>query len=388
MRGVSGVQRIGAEIAAHLSSTVAAPACFDAARCFSAARLRGLDRVSQFALAAADQALAESGLLLEQEDRGRIGVYLGSGMGGAETLDAGYATLYRDGSQRIKPYTVLMFMPNAAGAWIALEHGLTGPSLTYSTACSSSAVAVGEAYRAIGRGEVVCALAGGTEAPLTYGTLKAWDAMRTLAIEDPRDPAVSCKPFAKDRTGLVIGEGAAVLVLEELEHARERGAPIRAELVGYGLTTDAAHITRPSVQGQARAMRLALDDAGLAPEAVDYINAHGTGTLQNDAVETAAIKEVFGPRAYRLPVSSTKSMHGHLLGAAGALELIASVLAIEHQAVPPTAHLEVPDPACDLDYVPRLGRSGVQLTTVMSNAFAFGGTNAVLIARSYRSLAS
>lgn len=380
MRGVSGIRRLGDEVADKLSSKVAAPVDFDALRCFGAARMRALDRVSQLALAAASQALAGSGLELEREDRSRFGVYLGSGMGGAETLDRGYATLYREGSGRIPPFTVLTYMPNAAAAWIAIEYGIKGPSLTYCTACSSSAVAVGEAYRAISRGEIDGALAGGAEAPLTYGTLKAWDAMRTLAIEDPQDPSASCKPFAKNRSGLVIGEGAAVLVLEALARARRRRAPIRAELVGYGLSTDPGHMTRPSVEGQARAMRLALDDAGLAPEAVDYINAHGTGTIQNDAVETAAIKEVFGARAYRLPVSSTKSMHGHLLGAAGALELIVSLLALEHQLLPPTAHLEIPDPECDLDYVPKTGRSGVTLTTAMSNAFAFGGTNAVLLA--------
>ena len=204
--------------------------------------------------------------------------------------------------------------------------------------------------------------------------------MRTIATADPQDPSASCRPFARSRTGLVLGEGAAFVALEEWSHAVARGAHIHAELTGYGLTTDTGHITRPTVQGQAGAMRAALGSAGLDPGQVDYINAHGTATLQNDAVETAAIKEVFGAHAYALPVSSTKSMHGHLLGAAGALEFVIAVAGLERGFVPPTMHLDLPDPACDLDYVPGRARTGVTLRTVMSNSFAFGGTNAVLIA--------
>jgi 3-oxoacyl-[acyl-carrier-protein] synthase II len=239
---------------------------------------------------------------------------------------------------------------------------------------------VGEAARRIQSGDVDVMLAGGAEAPLTFGVLRAWEAMRTIASPDPRDPSASCRPFARNRTGLVLGEGAAFVALEEWNHATGRGARIHAELTGYGLTTDTAHITRPTVEGQAGAMRAALKSAGLGHGAVDYVNAHGTATLQNDAVETAAIKEVFGARAYALPVSSTKSMHGHLLGAAGALEFVIAVASMERGIVPPTMHLELPDPACDLDYVPERARTGVNLTAVMSNSFAFGGTNAVLIA--------
>jgi 3-oxoacyl-[acyl-carrier-protein] synthase II len=223
-------------------------------------------------------------------------------------------------------------------------------------------------------------VAGGAEAPLTFGVLRAWEAMRTIAAPCAQDPSASCRPFAKTRTGLVLGEGAAFVTLEEWEHARARGARIHAEFTGYGLTTDADHVTRPTVAGQARAMRAALKSAGLAPQGIGYINAHGTATLQNDAVETAAIKEVFGARAYRLPVSSTKSMHGHLLGAAGALEFVISVLSLERGVVPPTMHLDAPDPECDLDYVAGRARGGMALRAVMSNSFAFGGTNAVLIA--------
>jgi 3-oxoacyl-(acyl-carrier-protein) synthase len=223
-------------------------------------------------------------------------------------------------------------------------------------------------------------LAGGAEAPLTFGVLRAWEAMRTIASQDVNDPSASCRPFSRTRTGLVLGEGAAFVMLEEWEHALARGARIRAELTGYGLTTDVAHITRPTVAGQAAAMRAALSCAGIGPDAVDYVNAHGTATLQNDSVETAAIKEVFGKRAYSLPVSSTKSMHGHLLGAAGALEFVIAVASLERGVVPPTMHLDSPDPTCDLDYVSGCARTGMTMRTVMSNSFAFGGTNAVLIA--------
>jgi 3-oxoacyl-[acyl-carrier-protein] synthase II len=281
----------------------------------------------------------------------------------------------------VEPLTVLRAMNNAAAAWIGIEHGLRGPNLTYSTACSSSAVAIGEAARRITHGEVRVMIAGGTEAPLTFGTLKAWEALKTLAQEDVANPAASCKPFARDRTGLVLGEGAAILVLEDAEHARRRGARVHAEVAGYGLATDTGHLTRPSVEGQAKAMALALAAAGLAPPEVGYINAHGTGTQANDAVETAAIKEVFGAAARACPISSTKSMHGHLLGAAGALEFIIAILALQRRIVPPTAHLRVRDPDCDLDYVAEGARPIDGSTAVMSNSFAFGGTNAVLIAR-------
>jgi len=275
---------------------------------------------------------------------------------------------------------VLNAMANAPAAWIGIDYGLHGPMLTYTTACSSSAVALGEAARRIQQAEVDVMLAGGAEAPLMVGVLHAWDAMRTLATEDAHDPSASCRPFAATRTGLVLGEGAAFVVLEEWDHAIVRGATIYAEFAGYGLTSDVAHITRPTIEGQAKAMQSALDAANLAPDAIDYINAHGTATLQNDAVETAAIKTVFGERAHAIPVSSTKSMHGHLLGAAGALEFVIAVLALTRGIVPPTMHLDVPDSACDLDYTPGHARSA-RLRAVMSNSFAFGGTNAVLIAR-------
>jgi len=302
-------------------------------------------------------------------------------MGGAATTDEGYATLYRDASDRIKPFTVLLAMNNAAASWISIEHRLTGPNLTFSTACSSSAVAIGEAWLRIRAGAAPLALAGGAEAPLTLGTLKAWEALKTLATEDPEDPAASCKPFSRDRSGLVLGEGAAVLVLEDWEHARQRGAPVHGEIVGYGLCTDAAHVTRPTVDGQARAFDLALRSAELAPQRVGYINAHGTATAANDSVESAAIRRVFGTHADRIAVSSTKSMHGHLLGAAGAVELVATLLALQTGTLPPTLNLRVPDPECDLDYVPHVARKDQDVEFALTSSFAFGGTNAVLAVR-------
>ena len=302
-------------------------------------------------------------------------------MGGAATTDDGYNTLYRESSDRIKPYTVLMAMNNAAASWIGIEHGLSGPNLTFSTACSSSAVAIGEAWLRIRSGATQLMLAGGAEAPLTLGTLKAWEALRTLANEDPVDPSASCKPFSKDRTGLVLGEGAAVLVLEEWEHAMRRGATVYGEIAGYGLSTDGGHITRPTVDGQARAMQLALDSAAVPAHAIAYINAHGTATLQNDAVETAAIRRVFGARADHVAVSSSKSMHGHLLGAAGAVELVATLFAVRTRTIPPTLNLRIPDPECDLDYVPNVARRDQDIELAMTNSFAFGGTNAVLVCR-------
>jgi 3-oxoacyl-(acyl-carrier-protein) synthase len=360
--------------ASSIGGTVATPAC---AR-IPETRLRMLDRVSYLALVAAIQAVEDCGIEFAGENRERCGVSVGTGMGGATTTDEGYHTLYAERSDRIKPFTVIAAMTNAAAAWIGLEYALAGPNLTYSTACSSSAVSVGEAANKILSGQADVMIAGGAEAPLTPGVLRAWDAMRTLALTDKVDPSASCRPFSITRSGLVLGEGAAFLVLESWEHAIRRRARIRAVLSGYGLSTDVEHITRPTIAGQARAMRAALKSAEYSSDDIDYINAHGTATVQNDAVETAAIKEVFGPRAYQIPVSSTKSMHGHLLGAAGALELLICVGCLERGWVPPTMHLDQPDPACDLDYVPGAARGNIPLRIALSNSFAFGGTNAVL----------
>jgi 3-oxoacyl-(acyl-carrier-protein) synthase len=378
--GRSAVRRLEGPGTERLANRVAAPAAFDPQPLFDAAKLRMLDRVSQLALAAAAQAVADAQAPFEGGDPAKRGVFVGTGMGGAQSADEGYQALYAQQSDRLKPFTVLMAMVNAPASWIAIEYGVAGPNLTFSTACSSSAVSIGEAFRRIASGEVDVAIAGGAEACLNFGTLKAWEALRTLAIEDPADASASCKPFSKDRTGLVLGEGAAMLVLEARECALARGAPIHAELVGYGLVTDATHITRPSVAGQAAALRAALA-AGMDPAEIGYINAHGTGTQANDGVETAAIKEVFGDRAFRIPVSSTKSMHGHLLGAAGALEMLVAIETMNRGVIPPTRNLRVPDPECDLDYVAEGSRKSADIGAVLSSSFAFGGTNAVLVAR-------
>ena len=311
VRGESAIARLPSPVARPAGRAATAPprthigaaASFDGAQFFPGPKLRMMDRVSQFALAAANQALRDAALSLDGVDRRRAGVFVGTGMGGGQATDDAYFTLYAEGSERVKPYSVLMAMTNAAASWIGIEHGLTGPNLTYSTACSSSAVAIGEAGRRIAAGEADVMIAGGSEAPLNFGTLVAWDALKTLAVEDPDDAAKSCKPFAKNRTGLVLGEGAAFVILEDWAHARRRGARIRAELAGYGLCTDAAHITRPTPEGQAEAMRLALAAASMRTDEIGYINAHGTATLANDVAETAAIRQVFGAGVARIPVS-------------------------------------------------------------------------------------
>ena len=379
--GRSAIHRLEASFARRLTGPLVASAQFDGADHFEPPRLRMLDRVSQFACFAARQALADSCLDLARADRRRIGVFLGTGMGGSQSSDDGYRSLYEDRSDRVKPFTVLLGMHNAPAAWIGIEHDLRGPNLTYSTACSSSAVAIGEASLRIARGDLDFALAGGAEAPLSFGSLKAWEALHTLATVDAADASASCKPFARDRSGMVLGEGAAMIVLEAWERAVARGATILGEIAGYGFANDAGHITRPSIAGQAAAIEAALAAAAIGPHAIDAINAHGTGTQANDGVETGAIKAVFGPRAAWIPISATKAMHGHLLGAAGALECVLSLLAMQRQVALPTMHLHVPDPECDLDYVPNRVREGFAAQTMISNSFAFGGANAVLVLR-------
>jgi 3-oxoacyl-[acyl-carrier-protein] synthase II len=380
MAGKSGVRRISSPYSGLLSVKIAAEVDFNPLDYFIKKRVSGMDRVSQFALAAATQAWKDSELSLDAKEKERAGVYIGCGMGGGNAIEDLYDQLFKHNADRVKPLTVLMVMNNASASYISIEYGLSGPCLTLSTACASSANAIGEAFRQVRDGYADVMLAGGAEAFLTYGGFRSWEALRVLAAEDPEDPSKSCKPFSKNRTGLVLGEGAAIVVLEEMERAIRRGATIYAELIGYGSTSDAGHITRSSLEGQARAMAEALKEAGLLPEDIGYINAHGTATEWNDLVETQAIKKVFGDYAYKVPVSSTKSMHGHTMGAAGATEFIVSLLAIKNQAVPPTINLDQPDPECGLDYVPNIGRKGVTVNTVMSNAFGFGGTNAALIA--------
>ena len=380
MAGKSGVRRISSAYSSLLSVKIAAQVDFNPLDYFTKKQVPILDRVNQFALAAASQAWKDSELSLDAKEKERAGVYIGCSMGGANTIEDLYDQLFKHNANRVKPLTVLMIMNNASASYISIEYGLSGPCLTLSTACASSASAIGEAFRQIRDGYVDVMLAGGAEAFLTYGGFRSWESLRVLAVEDPEDPSKSCKPFSKNRTGLVMGEGAAMVVLEEMGRAVGRGAPIYAELMGYGSTSDAGHIVRPSLEGQTRVMAAAFKETGLLPKDIDYINAHGTATHWNDLLETQAIKKVFGDYACKVPISSTKSMHGHTMGAAGAIEFIVSLLAIKNQAVPPTINLDQPDPECDLDYIPNTGRKGVTVNTVMSNAFAFGGTNTVLIA--------
>jgi beta-ketoacyl-acyl-carrier-protein synthase II len=380
----SGIGSIQAPFADQLRIPIAAQVLdFDPASHFPKDRLSQLDRFSQFSLVAARQAWANAGLGAPSRPEA-CGTYWSTGLGGAQTLEAGYEDLFVKHLNRVKPMSVIACMPNAAAANMAIEFGLQGPCYTYTIACASSAVAVGEAFRAVSSGSVDLALTGGAEAFLTLGILKAWEALMTLAVPDKLKPETSCRPFAKDRTGFVPGEGAGALILEDYDHAVARGARILGEIVGYGISNDAHHLSRPEQAGQVRAMRMALAEAnrrGVEADGIGYINAHGTATKVGDRVETESIKTVFGAQAARLPISSTKALHGHLMGAGGAIEFIATLLSIQRKIVPPTAHLYTPDPDCDLDYVPLKSRQLPQLRAAMSNSFAFGGSNAVLIAQ-------
>ncbi|BBI98575.1 3-oxoacyl-ACP synthase II [Ferrigenium kumadai] len=384
LAGCSGIKRLQNDFVDQLSIRIGAPVeDFNPSDHFSKIQLTGIERFSQFALVAAEQAVQDAQLALDESEQQRAGVYMGSCLGGASTLEDGYVEIFKRDNPRIKPLSVLLSMNNAAASHLSIKYRLQGPNITYATACSSSAIAIGEAYRQIKHGYADVMLAGGSEAMLTLGAMKAWEALRTLAHEDPDDAAASCKPFSKNRSGLVLGEGAAVLVLESAERAIRRGAKIYGELAGYDCSSDSSHITKPDAAGQTRTILNALRDAQLRPQDIHYVNAHGTATLAGDIEETKAIKQVFGDHAHSIPVSSTKSMHGHLMGATGAVEFMAAVLALQHQAIPPTINLLQPDPECDLDYVPNQGRTGVHIDAAMSNSFAFGGSNAVLIAKRF-----
>jgi nodulation protein E len=349
-------------------------AAFDPSRHFDEKEILYLDRFAQFAAVAAREALASAHFPAPLGDRAAI--VTGCCTGGQSTEDENFHALYA-GNQRISPLTIPRVMGNAGASRISLEFGITGPVYTVSTACSSSNHAIGQAFWMVRSGAVDVAVAGGSEAPFSLGFLKSWEAMRVVAPD-------TCRPFSRDRRGLILGEGAAMLVLEPLEAARARGAQIWGEIAGFGMSSDAYHLTQPLAAGAARAMRSALSDAGASPEVfsrdVAYINAHGTGTTANDATETEAIREVFGAHAGRLLVSSTKSMHGHALGAAGALEAAATLGALRGGIIPPTANFIAPDPACDLDVVPNHPRSA-EVEWAMSNSFAFGGLNAVMVFR-------
>ena len=332
-----------------------------------------IDRFAQFAAIAAREAVTDAAVVWTPELRERCAIVTGACVGGQTTEDQGFWDVYKMGKSRVHPMTIPRTMATAGASFISMDLGLPGPAWTVSTACSSSNHALAQAFRMVRAGDADIALAGGSEATFSFGILKAWEAMRVVSPD-------TCRPFSKDRTGMVLGEGGAMLVLEQLELAQARGAKIYCEIVGAGMSADAHHITQPSMEGPARAMRMALRDAGVAAEAVAYINAHGTGTEANDATETAAIREVFGAHADRLAVSSTKSMHGHTLGAAGAIEAAATAIAMRDGFIPPTVNYRVPDPRCDLDVVPNQSRPK-QIGCAMSNSFAFGGLNAVLLLR-------
>jgi 3-oxoacyl-[acyl-carrier-protein] synthase II len=387
--GRSGIGPAPEHLSSGLSHLLAAPAAVEPETLLDRQYL-GLDRATQFSVVAAHEAIGDSGLCEAPLEAERIGVFVGIGFGGAHTLDGLYAryfaALHQDVQGRrsatvMHPLSVPRMMANASMAAVSMRYGLRGMGNTYSVACASSAIATGEAYRAIKHGYLDAAVVIGTEALLTAGSLLAWNALRVMARPDAARPSASCKPFSANRSGFVIGEGAASLVLESHAHAQRRGATPRAELAGYGCSSDAQHLTAPSIEGQAFAMRQALAQARLSPSQIQDLNAHGTATDAGDVIESASIREVFGSSADQLAVSSTKAVHGHLVGAGGSLELALSIMAMESGSIPPTAHLEQADPRCDLDYVPLTARHGCPIDAVMSNSFAFGGSNASLVAR-------
>ena len=352
----------------------------------------GLDRATQFALAVTQEALTDAGYQASVQQKIRTGVYVGIGMGGAHTIDALYTRFFEQLQRAaaenrdptiMHPLAVPRMMANSAAAAISIAHQLRGQSFTYSIACASSAVALGEAYRALRHGYIDTAIVIGTEAMLTPGSFVAWNALRVMAKRRNDAPHASCRPFDAQRSGFVLGEGAVALVLHAEGSEPTCSRTPYAELCGYGTTTDGVHITLPSVDGQLNAMKAALAESTMAAHSIGYLNAHGTATTAGDVTETAAIKSAFGTHAYQMPISSTKAVHGHLIGAGGALEFALSVMALESGSIPPTAHLDNPDVACDLDFVPHLARRHLQLEAVMSNSFAFGGTNVSLIARKF-----
>ncbi len=348
---------------------------FDPTQHFEPREVQFLDPFAQYGVVAARQAIQDSGFEWTPELKAQTAVITGSCMGGKATEDEGYLQVYQEKNSRFNPLTIPRAMANAAASRISLEYGLVGPTYTISSACSSANHAIGQAFWMVRNGAAEVAVTGGSEAIFALGVLHAWGAMRVVSTD-------TCRPFSKDRKGLILGEGGGMLVLEPLEAAQARGARIYAELTGFGMSSDAYHLTQPSSEGAARAMRGALADAQFALQEVGYINAHGTGTQANDVTETAAIRSVFGAHADKLQVSSTKSMHGHTLGAAGAIEAIATVMAIHCGSIPPTANYSIPDPACDLDVVPNQGRQS-NVEAALSNSFAFGGLNAVLAFRHY-----
>ncbi|CAN5570549.1 beta-ketoacyl-[acyl-carrier-protein] synthase family protein [soil metagenome] len=334
-----------------------------------------LDPFSHYGIVSARQAIKDSGIEFNDALRDKGGVITGSCLGGIMTEDELYYKLYGEGKQRHQPVAIPRAMSNAVASHVSMEFGLSGATFTTSTACSSANHAIGQAFWLVRQGTLDVAITGGSEAPICFGNLKAWEAMRVVSSD-------TCRPFSKDRSGMILGEGGAMFVMENLESAEARGARIYAEIVGFGMSADAHHLTMPLATGAAKAMKMALEDGNLAPEQVGYINAHGTATQANDPMETAAIKLVFGEHADKIAVSSTKSMHGHTLGAAGAIEMAATVLGMHNNLLPPNANFTEPDPECDLDIIANQARPA-EVEAAMSNSFAFGGLNAVLTFKKY-----
>lgn len=369
---MDGTSAIGPVFPELPKPAVAATASFDEARWFTKLQLPGVDRVSQIAVAAASEAIADAGGL-DDVDRERVGVYVGCGMGGAQSLENAYR------GARVPPLTIPAFMPNAAAGHVAMRHQLLGPVMTYSVACASSSIALAEAAAAVARGDVDVAIAGGSEALVVPGVVVAWQAMMTLASFKPGEEAAAVKPFAADRSGFALGEGSVFMVLESEARARARSARAYASLAGWGISCDATHLTKPDAAGQGRAIRAALKRADLAPRDVTYCNAHGTATKIGDVVERNALATVWGDDFDRLRVSSTKALHGHLLGASGAMEALITLLAVHHGRLPPSMHCDTIDPECAMNVVRETHVDDASLVAAISNSFAFGGTNSVLV---------
>ena len=371
--GASGIRRITSIDASELNCKIGGEVPVDDSP------QRGYDRFTRFALVAAEEAAQQANLASIGVDPDRIGVLVGTGLGGCETLDAGYRRVYKESQARIPPASIAMSMYNAAASAISTKYQARGVSYAVVSACASSAHAIGLAYQAIRSGQADAMITGGADAPLRFGIIRAWESMRVLAVDNDH-PERACRPFSADRKGLVLAEGAGIFILESFDNALRRGQPILGEIIGFGATSDAGHVTDPSADGAARAMKMSLRDARIEPGHIGYINAHGTATQANDATETRAIKDVFGAAATSIPVSSTKSMHGHAMGASGSIEIASSLLALNAGFIPPTINLEVPDPACDLDYVPNVARDA-RIGLFLSNSFGFGGMNAVVALR-------
>ena len=384
LAGKSGIGRITRFDAAGFSTQIAGEVKdFDPLRFIEKKDVKKMDVFIQFAIAAAQFAMDDSRLQVTADNSHRVGVYIASGIGGFTTIEREHKALLDGGPRRISPFFIPSAIINLAAGQVSIRFGAKGPNSATCTACSASAHAVGDAFEIIRRGAADAMIAGGSEAAITPMGVGGFAAMRALSTRND-EPSRASRPFDKDRDGFIIGEGAGVIILEELEGARRRGAKVYAELVGYGMSADAFHITAPSEggEGAVRVMEMALEEAGVSPRDVDYINAHGTSTPYNDRIETAAIKTCFGDQAGKLAVSSTKSMTGHLLGAAGGLEAGITALAVHHQTLPPTINLDVSDPECDLDYVPWKCRAA-RIRHALSNSFGFGGTNAALLFKRY-----